>query len=479
LQHQITQFRSVPLDVLFRRLVRPVRDVARQEGKAVALQVEGADIMVDRAIAEALYAPFLHIVRNAVSHGIETPAIRQAMEKPPTGTIRIIASQCRTSVAVSIQDDGKGLDYDALLAQGRALGVIAPDERWDRERLTSLITLPGFTTSRALTTVSGRGVGMDVVARAISALNGSLALESKDHEGTTVTITLPTTSAIDEVLLVQAGTQLFALSLGFVTQVLTIDVSEVVPQATPSLRVRDETLPVCSLAPLVGEAAPIDKAAAVVLRAGNRAMALLVDRVHGKQEGAIRPLGPVLDTHTLLSGAIMSATGTVILVLRVGSLLDLLAATAPRSHNGSAEPPPPTPLSRRVLFVDDSVSVRKVAAHFLQAGGLDFDTAVDGIEALEKLATGRFTTVVTDLEMPRMHGYELIAQIRRDPRHSRMPVIVCSSRSLGKHRDHALALGANGYLTKPFTHEELLAEIRRVTAPGAVRATSTSASLLA
>jgi chemosensory pili system protein ChpA (sensor histidine kinase/response regulator) len=228
-------------------------------------------------------------------------------------------------------------------------------------------------------------------------------------------------------------------------------------------------LPVLLLAPLVGEATPTESAVAAILRAGDRAMALIVDRVQAQQEVVIRPLGPVLEAHPLLSGATISGAGAVIFVLHVGRLFDVLASVADRQAtfilNEASDMPQPVE-ARAVLFVDDSISVRKLAARFLESSGLEVDTAVDGLDAMEKLATGRFRIVVTDLEMPRMHGYELIAEIRRHPQYQHLPVIVCSSRSSDKHRRRAQEVGAQGYITKPFTKEQLLADIQRLTERG-------------
>jgi chemosensory pili system protein ChpA (sensor histidine kinase/response regulator) len=194
-------------------------------------------------------------------------------------------------------------------------------------------------------------------------------------------------------------------------------------------------------------------------------MALIVDHVHTQQEVVIRPLGSLLDTHPFLSGTTISSAGTAIFVLHVGRLFDVLASVATRPATfilGESSDAGPTE-ARAVLFVDDLISVRKLAASFLEAGGLGVDTAVDGLDALEKLASGRFGIVIADLEMPRMHGYELIAEIRRRPQYRHLPVIVCSSRSSEKHRRRARELGAQGYITKPFTKDQLFADIQRLT----------------
>jgi chemosensory pili system protein ChpA (sensor histidine kinase/response regulator) len=466
LQRQITRLRLVPLDTVFRRLLRPVRDAARQQGKLVDLQLVGGDVQLDKSIVEALYPPLLHMLRNAVSHGIEAPGARRSRGKPAVGVARIVVMQRHNSILLSVQDDGAGLDFDAILARGRAFGLVAADALPDRDQLLPLIFQPGFTTGDAVTGLSGRGMGLDVVARDIAALNGSLMVDSADGQGTTVRIALPTTTSIDEVLLLQVGAQSLVLPIDFIGQVMAINIAELTQLGgEPMLKVRNELLPVLFLAPLVGEPAPVENAVAVLLRAGDRAMALIVDRVHAQQEVVIRPLGPLLETHPFLSGATISGAGAVIFVLHVGRLFDVLASVATRqatfilSESSDATPPE----ARAVLFVDDSISVRKLAARFLETSGLEVDTAVDGLDALEKLASGRFRIVIADLEMPRMHGYELIAEIRRHPRYRHLPVIVCSSRSSEKHKRRARELGAQGYITKPFTKEQLLADIQRLT----------------
>ena len=465
LQRQITRMRLVPLDNVFRRLLRPVRDAARQEGKVVELHVEGADVQLDKAIVEALHAPLLHVVRNAVSHGIEPPAERNASGKPAAGTIRITATQRHNSVVLSVQDDGRGLDFEAIERKGRAAGLISSTARPHSDQLIPLIFQPGFSTDERVTDLSGRGVGMDIVARDIARLNGSVAVESRAGAGVTVRIALPIMTSIDEVVLLQTGTQYYALPVDFVEQAIAVHVPDLVEiDGQFMLKVRNELLPVLFLAPLAGEPAPSAAAVAVVLRAGERALALIVDQVQKQQEMVIRPLGRMLEGHPFLAGATLSRTGVVIFVLHIGRLFDALASAAVRrpvfildeSSDAAAIK------AQAVLFVDDSISVRKLAARFLESEGMEADTAVDGIEALEKLASGRFRLVVTDLEMPRMHGYELIAEMRRHPQLSRLPVIVCTSRSGEKHRRRARDLGAQGYITKPFTKEQLVMEIQRL-----------------
>ena len=465
LQRHITRLRLVPLDTMFRRLARPVRDAARHEGKLVDLQFEGGDVQLDKAIVEALHAPLLHIVRNAVSHGIEAPAARQAAGKATAGTIRIVAQPRHNSVLIEVQDDGRGIDFNAVLSKARALGLVEPSVTPSRDQLLPLIFRAGFSTGTTVTDLAGRGVGMDVVARDIASLNGSLLVDSKDREGTTLRMVLPIMTTIDEVLLLHAGTQRYALPADFVEQAVAADMSQLIDvDGQRMLQLRNELLPILLLGPLAGEPAPPGHGMALLLRAGDRAMALIVDRIEPQREAVIRPLGRILEAHPFLAGATISGDGTVIFTLHVGRLFDVLAAEA--AHQSTfllgAASDAATSAPQAILVVDDSISVRKLATRFLETDGIEVDTALDGLDALEKLSSGRFRLVVTDLEMPRMHGYELIAEIRRLPHLQHLPIIVCSSRSSDKHRDRARDVGANGYITKPFTKEQLLAEIARV-----------------
>ncbi len=469
LQRQITRLRLVSIDSVFRRLARPVRDAARQENKVVDLQIEGGDVQLDKAIVEGIHAPLLHLVRNAVSHGIESPGRRRSAGKTTKGTIRITAQPHHNSVMVEVRDDGYGLDYPAILAKARSLGLVEPEANPSREQLQPLIFRPGFSTGQTVTDLAGRGVGMDVVAREIAALNGTLLVDSKDGEGVTVRMMLPVMTSIDEVFLLHTGSQCYALGSDFVEQAISIEAQNLIDvDGQPMVQVRNELIPVMMLGSLVDAPAPTGTGTALLLRAGDRCMALLVDRVEPQREVVIRPLGRVLEAHPFLSGATISGDGAVIFTLHVTRLFDVLAMQSKHPSTyilaSQSDEPPADP--QAVLVVDDSISVRKLAARFLEVEGIEVDTAIDGLDALKKLASGRFRMVITDLEMPRMHGYELIAEIRRQPALRHLPVIVCSSRSSEKHRQRAFEVGAQGYLTKPFTSELLLAEIQKLTHTG-------------
>ncbi len=468
LQRQITSLRLVPLDSVFRRLQRPVRDAARQAGVRVELELRGGEVSLDRGVIEALHAPLLHLVRNAVCHGIEAPEVREARGKPRVGTVRITASPQSHGVLVAVSDDGRGLDLHALLVKARAQRLLADDEVPSREQLLRLIFRPGFTTATTADDLAGRGVGLDVVARQIASLSGSVMVEFEPGKGTSFQLQLPITTSIDETLLVEIGKQVFAVPIRFVEQAMPMEMTAIQEgDGKPVLPCRDRQVPVLLLASLVGETAPADSAVAVLLRVGDKRIGLVVDRVREQQEVAIRSLNPVLEAHPFLSGTTISGSGAVIFVLHVGRLIDLMSDTS--GFSPVVLDPEDSVLEttidarRAVLLVDDSISVRKLAAHFLEQNGVDADTAVDGLDALEKLTRRSYRVVVTDLEMPRMHGYELIEEMKRHPYWRELPIIVCTSRTSEKHRRRARELGAEGYITKPFTGEELVAEITRVT----------------
>jgi len=325
-----------------------------------------------------------------------------------------------------------------------------------------------------------------VVAGEVEQLRGTVGVESEDGHGTTFRISLPLAAMIDQVLLLRAGTQVYALSQGPVDTVVNVE-PELVRDGKDGLelRVADETIPALSLTDLIGDCAshpfgPMlrggDDVArirvgargaaggttAVVLRGGSRRMALLVDRIEAQREAVVRPLGRLFAGHPFLTSATFSGDGQVMFVLDTSRLASL-AGTLPTLLQREPRPAPRDAGAHdeaMVLWADDSISVRKLADHFLAAEGWSAQTAVDGRDALDKLREGRFRVLVTDLEMPRMHGYELLHEIRTDPRLRDLPVIVCSSRSSEKHRRRAHEAGASGYLTKPFTQETLADALR-------------------
>jgi chemosensory pili system protein ChpA (sensor histidine kinase/response regulator) len=496
LQRTITGMRLLSIDTLLRRLQRPIRDAARQTGKQIELTCVGGEVQVDRAIIESLYGPLLHLVRNSVSHGIEPIEERRARGKADAGQIELRAVQRHGTVEVTVRDDGRGLDFAAIQAKGERLGLLSQGEMPSRDELAKLIFRPGFSTQSQVTDLAGRGVGMDVVAGEVEQLRGTVRVDSEDGRGAAFMIRLPLAAMIEQVLLLRAGTQSYALAQGPIESVFNVE-PEMLRETADGLllRVGEEHVPALSLRALLGDcathawqpaSASSDDATrtraaarvpqgpgstAVVLRGSEQRMALLIDRIEAQREAVVRPLGRLFAGHPFLNSATFAGDGQVIFVLDVGRLSGLLgtslALAAGETKSPAAPPadaPAAEPADAMVLWADDSISVRKLGGHFLAAEGWTARTAVDGRDALEKLRQGSFRVLVTDLEMPRMHGYELLSEIRSDPHLANLPVIVCSSRSSDKHRRRAQEAGANGYLTKPFTQATLAAALREALA---------------
>ncbi len=480
LQETITQVRMVPLSSLLRRLRRVALEAAGKEGKEIEFETLGGDTRLDKVIAESVFSPLLHLVRNAVSHGIESPNRRSAAGKPAKGRLVLRASQRSNQAIIELTDDGGGLDFDAIRRRALSAGLIPAEaaETWEEARLTNLIFLPGFSTRATAGDVAGRGIGLDAVLQQVARLGGVIEIASRSGRGCTFTLKLPLTLAIGQAMFVAIGGQRFALPLNFVDRLATWRSADVSHDARGQefLRVPDTTEPVPFLRldallglprqPAPAAAAPgaeVPDRLAVIAKLADKRVALTIDGMLRRAETVTKPLGPLLEQHPFFSSATIDTDGSVVLILDVPRLchgvlarqgLFALVQTAAAAPEPLLPAEPAAPAAR-VLVVDDSLSVRKVAEKYATELGYTVETASDGIVALEKLHSGKFSLVLTDLEMPRMHGFELLAEIRRHDATRRLPVIVVTSRQADKHRRQAAALGANGYLIKPFTKTQL------------------------
>ena len=459
LQRTVTSMRLQAVESLFRRLRRPVREAARQSQREVELITRGGDTQIDRALLESLYAPLLHLVRNAVSHGIECPDDRIASGKAPGGQISIEARHDEDSISIIVADDGRGLDFPAIEAKARRLGWIRPDDRPGVEQLTRLIFEAGFSTRQDADDLSGRGVGMDVVADELDRVRGRVDVHSEPGRGTRFVLEIPVSQMIERVLVVEAGEARFALLQSAVETAVRIDERSLRQDETGTwLRLGTEELPVLRLSDVVGSD-PAKCTTALVLRRRSDRLVLAVDGLEGQREAVIRPLGPLFDAHPFVRSGTLSGDGQVLFVLEAGRLHAGLTQGAPQTPSESeartSARTDPVSGGDSILWVDDSISVRKLADAFCAEQGWRAETAGDGIEALEKLERNSFRLVITDLEMPRMHGYDLLATIRADPRLKDLPVLVCSSRTAERDRRLARDAGASDYLVKPVSLQTL------------------------
>lgn len=514
IQREVTRARMVPVEDVFTRLRLPVRDAAAREGKEVRVAVSGEEVHLDKTIADALFQPMLHLVRNAVFHGVEVASARQVAGKDRAGTIHLGARQESGQIVLEVADDGRGLDLAGLHARGLAMGLIPAETSVSDPAVKDLVFAPGLSTVSAAGMVSGRGVGGDIVRKAIERLNGTIRVETTAGVGTAFTITLPLTLAITRALLVRHADRLYALPLYFAEHIFELAQAQVVESlGVRRMRLGGSFIQVRPLSELLGGAqGALANGPVLVLRVGEQRLAAQVDAVVAQEEIVVKSLGALLSGHPVLAGVTIRGNGELVLIADVPGIVQrILASTAPQvvpapagspaqgaapaaspapaakvealfdgsevpvpavaereSADAPAQAPAPGPAPApgdggplRVLFVDDSVSVRKVAERALKSLGVQVAVAVDGLDALEKLRAQSFDLVFTDLEMPRMHGYELIRELRFLPAYRALPIVVVSSRSGQKHQDQARALGATDYLTKPFSAENLGAALKR------------------
>jgi chemosensory pili system protein ChpA (sensor histidine kinase/response regulator) len=470
LQEDLLRARMVPFDALSERLYRVVRQAAKETSTQVRLNVEGSAIELDRSVLDRMAGAFEHLLRNAVVHGIESPDVRRALDKDPVGTIDVSLAQQGNEVRIQIRDDGHGLDLQRIEAKGRNAGLIAPDAHPTAAELANLIFMPGFSTAEEVTELAGRGVGMDAVRNDVTALGGRIETASAPGRGTAFTLLLPLTTAVTRVVQLRCGELTVAIPASLVEVVRRASV-EGVEQAYLSGQFRDgaDDIPFFWLGALLQtstQGALVGRTTQVILvRSAEQRIALHVDQVVGNQEVVVKNLGPQLARLPGLAGMSLLATGEVVPIYNP---VALAAFYGQRPGADGAAPRAPeivqeveearTPL---VLVVDDSLTVRRVTQRLLAREGFRVAVAKDGLDALEQLAAERPAVMLTDIEMPRMDGFDLLRNVRHDSRWRDLPVIMITSRIAQKHRDLAMQLGANHYLGKPYDEEQLVALIQQ------------------
>ena len=457
LRGEVGRARLVPVRGLFSRLRRLL---TASEGKSFALATAGEGTEIDNVILEAVTDPMLHLVKNAVAHGIEPETARIERGKPAQGNISLRAYHRSNYVFIEVQDDGAGVDVARVKAKAVAKGFRSQaevDAMSDAEA-TALIFLPGLSTKDEVTKEAGRGVGMDVVAENVRRLKGEIDVSSERGRGTLFTLKLPLTLVVSEALMVGVGDQRFAFPVSAVRALRTAPRSSVRGNGGErTVLFEGEALPLLSTSTLLGLEKANEKADVpfVVLETGNGPVAAEVDAFVSLEEVVIKGLNALLAPLSYLSGAALSNTGGVVLVLDPAGLVRL--ARGEGAFVAAARPKNVQEAKRRLLLVDDSVSVRRVVGKMLSKAGYEVVPAADGQDALEKLLVGaRFDAVLTDLEMPRVNGFELIEEVRRKPDTATTPVFVMTTRAGDKHMRLALELGATAYFAKPVDESRLL-----------------------
>ena len=473
LQDDLLRTRMVEFESMADRFYRTVRQAAKDTGKQVRLDIVGGAIEVDRGVLDRMTGPFEHLLRNSVAHGIEPPERRVAAGKDAGGRITVTVSQVGNEVAVEFADDGAGLDLPRIRQRAVQRGLLQSDQPADDAELTRLIFTPGFSTADNVTELAGRGVGMDVVRADVNAMGGRIETASVAGQGMQFRLLLPLTTAVTQVVMLRCGGLHIAVPSSLVEVVRRVPGAEVdAAYVSGGFDFNGEAVPFFWLAALLAAGSRGDGAqsenrtqAVVVIRSAAQRVALHVDEVVGNQEVVVKNVGPQLSRMPGLAGVTLLSTGSVALIYNPVALAAVYGDAArqrmqlaPSSLPDSAQPVKKAPL---VLVVDDSLTVRRVTQRLLAREGYRVTLAKDGIEALTRLAEERPAVLLTDIEMPRMDGFDLLRNVRAETRLAGLPVVMITSRIAQKHRDFAVELGVDHYLGKPFSEEDLLALVAR------------------
>jgi two-component system chemotaxis sensor kinase CheA len=475
ISEEVMAIRLLPTGTIFLPLERLVRDLSRQTQKDVRLELVGSDTELDRRILDELRDPLMHMVRNSVDHGFETPEERREAGKTAQGTLRLSAVQRGDRVQVVIQDDGRGLDIDAIRATAIRRKVLSTEraEQMDAAELIGLIFHAGFSTREAVTEISGRGVGMDVVRDNVRRLGGDIRVDTTPGIGTTFTINVPLTLATTRVLLVENAGLTYAIPSSSIERTGRVRSSQLrALEGRTSLKVDGRVLPVVELASVLQQSsAPVEagwRPFFVLSQSGERAVAVLTDRLVDETELVVKPLGAPLKRVRHVTGAAVLGTGSVVVILNPADLYKSSIGTvegAQRLSTSSmlSEKKQDDKPQRRVMVVDDSVMTRTLERSILESAGYGVVVAGDGAQALELLNEQVVDAIVSDVEMPRMTGLQLTEALRNDERWRHLPIVLVTSLDAPEHVERGAAAGADAYIVKGrFDQNDLLQTIARL-----------------
>ena len=471
LQADIASVRMLPFQTILGTFQRMVRDLARESGKEATLIVEGADVEMDKHVLEAIKTPLIHLLRNAVDHGIEPPEERMAAGKAASGTITLSVTTRGSDIQVSVADDGRGLNVDLIRQRAIEAGVITETEAgaMTPDEVASLIFVPGFSTAARVTAISGRGVGLDAVRQQVDLLRGRLWLENRPGQGAAFHLVVPVSLTRIRCLLVRVGEEQYAIPLTAVTRMITIAPDAVFyVEDRPMIDVMGRPLPLVALADVLERPGLTHDLTAetpvLVLHSTERAVAFIVDELLSEQELVLKKPGEELSRVRNMAGAAILGSGEVVIVLNAGDLIK----NARRVHHhleaaSDAGDETEDEHERWVLVVDDSLTTRTLEKNILEAAGYRVRTATDGQEALQVLMEQSCDVIVADVEMPNMNGFELARRIKSDSRWQRLPVILVTSLDSPGDRERGLHAGADAYLVKTrFDQDELLQVIEQM-----------------
>jgi chemosensory pili system protein ChpA (sensor histidine kinase/response regulator) len=476
LQDEISEARMVPIGNLYTRLSRTLRDACKAAGKQVELKLSGAETELDNNIIQQVSDPLIHLVRNSVAHGIETPHERLLSGKPEQGVVSVSAYHRGNHIFVEVEDDGAGIDFGKVRSHAIEVGILNAEDAggFGDHELLELLFHPGFSTADRKTELAGRGVGLDVVKANIESLNGEVTVDTKLGTGTRFTLKVPLTLVISQALFLRCGKHTFGVPITFVEEIRRLP-AEAIEEVDGKLvtRVRDAAMDVYRLDWQLGlEPMQAINGAyrLVVVNVVGGQVGLLVEEVLRKDEIVIKNLGDYMRHVKMYSGATIAPDGSLILLLDVNRLVSSMDerqavgdSNTPRIPGLVAKAVIDTVAApKTVVLVDDSISVRKFVGRMLEKAGYHVRLACDGLEALEVVSQHGCDLVITDLEMPRTNGYELMAHLRQEEKARNIPVMVVTSRAGAKHRDRAMKDGAAAFMTKPVQEEQFVEAVQKL-----------------
>lgn len=473
LQEGLMRSRMVPFSRLVPRLRRIVRQVAGELGKHVSFELDNVEGEMDRSVLERMVAPLEHMLRNAVDHGIEPPAERLAKGKPEFGRILLSLAREGSDILLRLADDGRGISLDKVRKKAVERGLMGEHSQLSDHEVMQFILQAGFSTAESVTQISGRGVGMDVVAAEIKQLGGSMTIESRSGVGSQFTVRLPFTVSVNRALMVTLGKDTYAIPLNSIEGIVRVSPFELehyYQQPEARFEYADENYQVRYLGGMLyegttpkleGQLLPLP---VILVRSAQHTMALQVDSLQGSREIVVKSLGKQFAAVQGLSGATVMGDGSVVVILDVHALVRKAVAfvdALPLTHERTKALNAPR-VQKTVMVVDDSVTVRKVTTRFLEREGYLVITAKDGVDALKILQDHTPDLMLLDIEMPRMDGFEVAKNIRTTARWKHIPIVMITSRTGDKHREHALSIGVNEYLGKPYQEDVLAGIVSRI-----------------
>lgn len=468
LQNGLMRTRLVPFSSIVPRLRRIVRQTSKEIGKDIDLKISGSEGEIDRTVLGHVNPAFEHMLRNAIDHGIENPAARRKAKKPETGSIKLDFGRSGGEVVITIEDDGKGMDLDAIRKKALQNGLMDKGADLSESEILQFVLEAGFSTADKVTQISGRGVGMDVVSTEIKQMGGTLQIATDKGKGSKFTVRLPLTVSVNQALIVSVGEEVYAIPLVNVVGVIRTNKEELERMQSGESTHYDyagNSFKYFHLGSLMEICKPLvigdkERIPLILARAGDHHVALQAEAILGRNEVVVKTVGPQISSVKGISGATIMGDGSVALILDIPNLIRSgFAHTAGVAREEDATKKSTLPV---IMVVDDSITVRKVTERLLKRHNMEVVTAKDGVDALDQLQEFVPDLILSDIEMPRMDGYELITAVRKDDRLMDIPVIMITSRTGDKHKERAMNIGVDEYLGKPFQDTELLDHISRL-----------------